>query len=206
MRLSASESSRVLFDVRITTGRVAPGDRAELGDRHLEIGQDLEQQRLRLDLDAVDFVDQQHDRLGGPDGFEQRTFEQERLGEDVGLDIGPLRLVLTVGLDAEELLLVVPLVQRLRLVETLVALQSDEARAGRRRDRLRELRLADTGRTLDEHRLLEPVGEEDDPGDVVVGQVLDVTQPADDVLDRLETIRHFSPPPVRRPTPRTCTS
>ena len=36
---------------------------AELGDRHLVVGQDLEQQRLGLDLDAVDLVDEQHDRL-----------------------------------------------------------------------------------------------------------------------------------------------
>ena len=40
-------------------------DRAQLGDRHLVVGEDLEQQRLGLDLDAVDLVDQQHDRLVG---------------------------------------------------------------------------------------------------------------------------------------------
>ena len=103
-------------------------DGAELGDRHLEVGEHLEQQRLGLDLDAVDLVDQQHDGLVGADRLEQRTGQEERLREDVGFDIGPIRLVLTVGLDAQQLLLVVPLVQRLGLVEALVALQSDEAR------------------------------------------------------------------------------
>ena len=62
-RFSASESSRVLFDVSTTNGRVARRDRAELGDGHLEGIEHLEQQRLGLDLDPVDLVDEQHDRL-----------------------------------------------------------------------------------------------------------------------------------------------
>ena len=105
-------------------------DRAELGDRHLEVGEHLEQQRLGLDLDPVDLVDEQHDRLLGADRLEQRTGEQERLGEDVGLDVLPVGVVLPVGLDAQQLLLVVPLVERLGLVETLVALQADQPGAG----------------------------------------------------------------------------
>ena len=64
-------------------------DGAELGDRHLVVGEDLEQQGLGLDLDAVDLVDQQHDRLVGPDGLEQRAGEQELVGEDVVLDARP---------------------------------------------------------------------------------------------------------------------
>ena len=63
--------------------------RAELGDRHLVVGQDLEQQRLGLDLDPVDLVDQQHHRLVGPDGLEQRAGEQELVGEDVVLELVP---------------------------------------------------------------------------------------------------------------------
>ena len=81
--MSASDSSRVLFDVRNTSGICVGRDRAELGDRHLVVGEDLEQQRLGLDLDAVDLVDQQHDRLGGADRLEQRAGQQELLGEDV---------------------------------------------------------------------------------------------------------------------------
>src|SRR5262245_16734084 len=38
-------------------------DRAQLGNGDLVVGQDLEQQGLGLDLDAVDLVDEQHDRL-----------------------------------------------------------------------------------------------------------------------------------------------
>lgn len=44
------------------------GDRAELGNRHLVLTQHLEQQRFGLDFNTVDFVDQQHHRLGGGDG------------------------------------------------------------------------------------------------------------------------------------------
>ena len=45
-----------------------------------------------------------------------------------------------VGLDAQQLLLVVPLVEGLRLVEALVALQADQPRAGDLGDALGELR------------------------------------------------------------------
>ena len=62
----------------------------ELGDRHLVLGEDLEQQRLGLELDAVDLVDEQHDRLGGADRLEQRAGEQELLGEDVLLEVLPV--------------------------------------------------------------------------------------------------------------------
>ena len=65
------------------------GERAQLGDRHLVVGEDLEQQRLGLDLDAVDLVDEQHDRVVGPDGLEQRAGEQELVGEEVVLDLVP---------------------------------------------------------------------------------------------------------------------
>ncbi len=54
-------------------------DRAELRDRDLEVGQDLEHQRLGLDLDPVDLVDEQDDRLVGADRRQQRPGQQERL-------------------------------------------------------------------------------------------------------------------------------
>ena len=38
-------------------------DRAELRDRHLEVGQHFEQERLELLVGAIDLVDQQHRRL-----------------------------------------------------------------------------------------------------------------------------------------------
>ena len=61
--MSASCSSRVRFEVSTTAGRRLARDRPDLGDRDLEVGEDLEQERLELVVGAVDLVDQQHDRL-----------------------------------------------------------------------------------------------------------------------------------------------
>ena len=166
-------------------------DRAQLGNRHLEVGEHLEQQRLGLDLHPVDLVDEEHDRLLGADRLEQRAGEEERLAEDVGLDVGPARLVLAVDLDPEELLLVVPLVERLGLVEPLVALEPDEPAAGDGGDRLGQLGLADAGGALDQDRLLQAVGEEHHPGDADVRQVVGLAQPRDHVVDTLKSFSHL---------------
>ena len=98
----------------------------------------------------------------------------------------PLRL------DAQELLLVVPLVERLGLVEALVALQADEPGARHLGHRLGQLGLARAGRTLDEDRLLEAVGEVDDTGDAFVREVVDLLQTVADCGHRLEAVIHAS--------------
>ena len=99
--------------------------------------------------------------------------------EDVVLQLHPV-LVLgvdtAVSLNAQELLLVVPLVQRLGLVESLIALQPDEARPAHRGHRLGQLGLAGTGRPFDEDRLSEALGQVDHAGDAIVGEVLDLRQ------------------------------
>ena len=112
-------------------GRLAAGaDRAELGDRDLEVGEHLEQERLELLVGAVDLVDQQHDRLVRVDRLEQRPPDQELGAEELVLRHGPLLR----RADVEQLARVVPLVDRVRDVEPLVALQPDQlrARGGRR--------------------------------------------------------------------------
>ena len=60
-----ADSSRVLFDVRNTSGICLAMIVPSSGIDDLVLGEDLEQQRLGLDLDAVDLVDQQHDRIVG---------------------------------------------------------------------------------------------------------------------------------------------
>ena len=156
----------------------------ELGDRHLVLGEDLEQEGLGLQLHPVDLVDQQHHRLGRADGLEQRPGQQELLGEDVLLELLP-RLA-GVGLDAQELLLVVPLVEGLGLVEALVALEADQPAAGEPGHRLGQLGLAGAGRPLHQHRLGQPVGQEHHPGDPVVGQVVHPGQALADRVDGVE--------------------
>ena len=104
------------------------GDGAQLGDRHGEVGQHLQQQTLDFDVGLVGLVDQQHGGFGAPDRGQQRTGEQKFLGEDVGLGLVP---VIGAGLDTQNLLGMTPLVERTRLVDALVALQADQFRSGR---------------------------------------------------------------------------
>src|SRR5439155_17737758 len=164
-------------------------DGAELGDRHLIVGEDLEQQSLGLHLDAVDLVDEQHDGIVGPDGLEQRAGEEELLGEDVLFHLRPGRPIVlaALDLDAQKLLLVVPLVEGLRLVEPLVALQAAQPAVGAPRHGLGQLGLARAGRALDQDGLLQTVGQVDDAGDALIGQVVDRPQPLAHCGDGLET-------------------
>ena len=62
-RRKASDSSRVPLEVITTSGRLAALHGAELGDRQLEVRQQLEQVGLERLVGAVDLVDQQHRRL-----------------------------------------------------------------------------------------------------------------------------------------------
>jgi hypothetical protein len=133
-------------------------DAAQLGDRDLEVREELEQHRLELLVGLVDLVDQQHDRLLGADRLHQRPGEEELLAEDVVLNRVPARPG-RLGLDPQQLFAVVPLVQRLGLVEPLVALQAHEPAAEVARERLGELGLPDAGGTLDEDRLAQPSGQ-----------------------------------------------
>src|SRR5262249_19682602 len=98
---------------------------------------------------------------------QERPLEQERAREDVARDVLPVAALRPIRLDAEELLLVVPLEERARLVETLVALEADELRVEDLRQHLAALGLARARGTFGEERLLEREGEEErclDPG------------------------------------------
>ena len=112
------------LEVRTTNGPPGRLDGAELRNGDLEVGEHLEQQALDLDIGLVGLIDEQDGRLGLPDRGQQRPGEQELLGEDVVVGLLP-RLVAG-RLDPQQLLAVVPLVERARLVEALVALQPHE--------------------------------------------------------------------------------
>ncbi|CAB4835593.1 unannotated protein [freshwater metagenome] len=106
------------------------------------------------------------------------------------------RVAPTVGLDAQQLLLVVPLVQRFGLVEPFVALQTNQPGTGHIGDALGQLGLPRAGRTFDKDRLAETIGEEGDAGNTVVGEVVHVSQAITDLLDALETMSHAGHPTV----------
>jgi hypothetical protein len=168
-------------------------DHAELWDRDLEVREHLEEHRLELLVGLVDLVDQQHHGLLRADGVQERPREQEVLAEDVVLDLLPAS-VGSLGLDAQQLLAVVPLVQRLRLVEALVALEPDQLALRGARDRLGELRLADPRGALHEHGLAEPPRQERHERGRLVGQIADLAEALVRVLDAVELVAH----PARR--------
>ena len=155
-------------------------DPAELRDADLEVREQLEQHRLELLVGLVDLVDQEDDRLGRCDRGHERAGEQELLAEDVLLHVLPAGGV-RLGLDPEQLLAVVPLVQRLRLVQALVALEPDEGAVEVSRKRLGEFGLAHAGRALDEHRLAELGGEERDERGRLAGEVAGVAEAGGEV-------------------------
>ncbi len=151
--------------------RVLGALRAELGDRHRRLRQELEQERLELVVGAVDLVDQQHrrPRAGMPQRAQQRSFDEELGSEQIDV---VERLATGLGeADAEQLTGVVPLVQRLGRVDALVALQSHEPRVEGRGERLGRGRLADPGFAFEEQRLGEPGGAEERGRQSLVGEV-----------------------------------
>ena len=148
-------------------------DAAHLRDRDLEVGEQLEKHRLELLVGLVDLVDQQDHRLGVGDRAHQGALEQELRSEDLthrrgaGITLGGRGS----GLDLEELLAIVPLVQCLGLVQSFVALEPDQLAAGGTGEGLGQLGLADAGRPFDEDRLAQPLGEEGDQCGRVIGEV-----------------------------------
>ena len=100
---------------------------AALGNRDLEIRKEFKQQRLELVIGAVDFVHKQHPAFRILQNLQQWTRDQETVVVDVDLALAGLA-------DGEKLALIVPLVERMRGVDALVALQPHQfARRGARR-------------------------------------------------------------------------
>src|ERR1700680_2062927 len=95
-------------------------DGAELGHAHLEIGQQLKQEGLELLVRLVDFVDQQDDLSRRGNRSQQRPLEQVFAREEMLGKFLPMETLMLVGLEAQQLLLIVPFVESTRLVESLV--------------------------------------------------------------------------------------
>jgi len=174
--------------------------RAELGHRHLEVREHLEQERLELGLGLVDLVHEQHHGLVGEDRLEQRARREEAEREERVLlprDLGDrvrqrggvgeqLADPLAQELRVEELLGVLPLVEGLALVQALVALEPDQRAARDVGQRLGQLRLADARRALDEHRPAHARRQVHDRGHPAARDVPRVPEPLLDLLDGLE--------------------
>ena len=175
--VEASAAQRVA-DLAAAIGRqddvrhVRGADRAELGDRHLEVGQDLEQERLESLVGPIDLVDQQHRRaVRSRDRAQQRTLEQVLPAENERLDVrGALPVVLGQPC-AQHLPGIVPLVERRVDVEPFVALQANQLGLEQLRQHFRELGLSAAGFSFDQQRLAHLAGEEHGGRDGLVGHV-----------------------------------
>ena len=159
---------------------------AELRDRDLEVGQHFEQERLERLVGAVELVDQQHRRAGGVglERLQQRPLDQEALGEHVVLD--PVAVVVAFGLgdaDRDHLRGVVPLVDRRRDVEPLVALQPDQPAPERRGQHLGDLGLADAGLAFQEQRPAHAQRQEQHGRERPVGEVIRRRQEFERLVD-----------------------
>ena len=132
--------------------RAAGRDGPDLGDADLEVGEQLEQERLELVVGPIDLVDQQHGPVAGPDCLQERALKKELWAEQL-VDSGVVvDLLFRQGPDLQHLPGIVPLVQRLVGVDALVALQADQTFGRRRSEHLRHLRLADSHLAFEQDR------------------------------------------------------
>src|SRR5262245_53632741 len=179
-------------------GMVARSQRAELGHRHLEIGQHLQQERLEFGVGLVDLIDEQHARMVVGDGAQQWPRQQETLTEEdvvlapdaldglaQGARLGHhLADLLLQDLRVEQLLGVLPLVEGLGLVQALVALQTQQRLPERAGQYLGELGLADAGGSFHQNRLPQMAGEVHDRRDRAAGDVSLRREALNHVVDR----------------------
>ncbi len=151
------------------------------GMRDLEVGQDLEQERLELVVGPVDLVDQQH-RAGRPAGPPPAAAAPagtsgRRAGRRARSPASRRpRRGLRQRPDLQHLPGVVPLVQRLAGGDALVALQPDEPAAEDGGEHLRDLRLAHADLAFEQHGPAQRERHEQGGGQPAVGQVAAVPQ------------------------------
>ena len=140
-------------------------DRAALGNRNLEIGEEFQEERLEFLIGAIDLVDQQHGRIRRAQRRQHRPLDEKRLAVDVDGLLARLP-------DRQHLAGIVPLVERGGGVDAFVALQADKPSRKHGPDGLRRLRLADAGRSLEQQRLAERQGEIGRRRQAFVGEII----------------------------------
>ena len=133
--------------------RLLGPDRADLGDRDLEVGEQLEQERLELVVGAVDLVDEQDRPVAGVQRRPAAGARRRNRGPNsASTESSSDELLLGQGPDLEHLPGVVPLVERLLGVDALVALQPDQPAVEHLGQGLGHLGLADADLTLEQDR------------------------------------------------------
>ncbi len=156
--IEAAALQRVVQLARAVRGddddrRPRGANRAELRNRHLKVGEQLEEKALERVVGAIDLVDEEDRDLLTPEGPKERALNEERLAEELArrrLAVERMR-----GLeqpDFEQLPGVVPFVERLGDVDALVALQANELGVERGGQRFGDFRLAHARFAFDEQR------------------------------------------------------
>ena len=156
------------------------------GNRHLEVGQHLQQIGLERLVGPVELVDQQDGRPFGmrAERLQQRAADQEAFVEDVGGKLAAVVHALRLGEpDLDHLAGVVPLVDRRGDVEALVALQPDQRPLQRRGQHLGDFGLADAGLAFAEQRAAELQRKIEDRGEAAVGDIVAALQKLEGGVD-----------------------
>src|SRR5665213_3350836 len=177
-------------------------DHPDFRNRHLVGRQQLQQESLERLVALVDLVDQQHRATLGAQRLEQRPGLHERFGKEqvphvVEAIHGRLQArragqfgahVVLEDLGIEELLAVLPFIQRLGLVQPLVALHADQRQPQQAGGRERQFGLADAGHALDQDRLLQVGGHVERGGDAPRGDVADAGQALDNRVHGIQRV------------------
>jgi hypothetical protein len=171
-------------------------DCAHLGNRDLEVGENLEQERLELVVGPVNLVDEQDRPVTGTDSLQQWPLEQELRAEQLVDRPVVVELARGQGSDLEHLACVVPLVQCLVGVDALVALQSDQSAPKDRREHLRDLGLANTDLAFDQDRAIKRQSDKECGREPTVSQIATVTQDLGQLGYGLRTVHPASPHPA----------
>jgi len=139
-------------------GRGLGADGAKLRDADLVLAEVFEQKGLERLVGPIDLVDQQQRAgRGRLQRLQQRAADEVALLIDLALELRGVGTAAALGgAHVQKLRGVVPLVQRLALLEAVVALQPDQAARQHARERLRKRRLADARLAFEQQRALQP--------------------------------------------------
>jgi hypothetical protein len=170
---------------------VLGADGADLGNGHLEVGEQLQQECLQLLIGAIDLIDQQDGSLGmgGIDRLQQWPLEQELFGKEIVAHalpaLAPGRLHRA---QKQHLARVIPFVDGGGRVETLVALQADQRRFQQVSQDLGDFRLADARLAFQEERLAEFEGQEEGGGQATFRDIALGVEAAFQFIDTRELV------------------
>jgi hypothetical protein len=116
---------------------------------------DFEEERLELLVAAVDLIDEQHGLARGADRAQQRALEEKRLTEDLRFALADRLSRAFTELDVQQLLRVIPFVQRRAGVEALVALQAYQLGVENSGEHLGDFSFPNARRIFDEERFVQ---------------------------------------------------